>query len=108
VFTSDGKLLQETSLPLEEFTNQRNQVSRQSPDSAGAGYFIRNTILFPHITKRDTNGREITIVRAPIYKWPFTAPMPAWFFFMGGILLHFLSERFGKLFPGHRSPASQT
>ena len=103
VFNSDGKLLEETSLPLEEFTKQINQVGRPCRDSAGAVYFIRNTILFPHIEKRETNGREITIVRAPIYKWPFTAPMPAWLFFMGGILLHLFAERVGKL-PHKQTP----
>ena len=85
IFDGNGVLCEQSkqSESQRESVNDRNQFVAM--DTSGGRYTIRNRILCPRVV-RDAHNEQSTIIATPWYLWPIMGPLPAWGFFMCGLV----------------------
>jgi len=59
----------------------------------GLTFEYKGWYLFPYVVKKDRSGKATTILRAPLWQWPITAPFPALALVVIGMVAILLAKR---------------
>lgn len=88
LFEKNGNLVHEWSGVGHHFHDfGKAGETRYYDERENVNYFIRGSLLYAYVVKRDSSGQERVIIRTPLDKWLFQGPLPAWMFGVIGVIV---------------------